>query len=51
MYVHKDKSLTDLHPSETALDDATFDYEIVNDGTIEDLVEKVRVILTELSII
>jgi hypothetical protein len=35
----------DLHPSETALDDATFDYEIVNDGTLEDLVEKVREIL------
>ena len=39
------------HPSETALDDAKFDYEIVNDGTIEDLVEKVRLILIELSII
>jgi cytidylate kinase len=39
------------HPSETALDDATFDYEIVNDGTIEELVEKVRAILIELSII
>ena len=34
------------HPSETALDDADFDYEIINDGTIEDLVEKVRQILT-----
>ena len=39
------------HPSETALDDAKFDYEIVNAGTIEDLVEKVRVILIELNII
>lgn len=37
--------LTPLHPSETALDDAEFDYEIINDGTIEDLVEKVRTIL------
>jgi hypothetical protein len=35
----------DLHPSETALDNAEFDYEIINDGTIEDLVEKVREIL------
>jgi hypothetical protein len=35
----------DLHPSETALDDAKFDHEIINDGTIEDLVEKVREIL------
>ena len=33
------------HPSETALDNAEFDYEIINDGTIEDLVEKVRTIL------
>ena len=39
------------HPSETALDDAIFDYEIVNDGTIEELIEKVRAILIELSII
>lgn len=35
-----------LHPSETALDDAEFDYEIINDGTIEELVEKVITILT-----
>jgi hypothetical protein len=40
-YVTKRKE----HPSETALDDAKFDYEIINDGTIEDLVEKVREIL------
>ena len=33
------------HPSETALDDAEFDYEIINDGTIEDLIEKVKEIL------
>lgn len=39
------------HESETALDRATFDYTVYNDGTIEDLVEKVRVILTELKII
>lgn len=36
---------THLHPSEKALDDAEFDYEIINDGTIADLVEKVREIL------
>ena len=35
-----------LHPSETALDDAKFDYEIINDGSIEDLIEKVREVLT-----
>jgi hypothetical protein len=34
-----------LHASETALDDAEFDYEIINDGSIEDLIEKVREIL------
>ena len=39
------------HSSETALDDAEFDYEILNDGTIEDLIEKVREILIERNII
>jgi hypothetical protein len=33
------------HPSETALDDAEFDYEIINDGSVDDLIEKVRQIL------
>jgi len=40
-----------IHPSETALDNAKFDYEIINDGTIEDLVEKVREILIKENII
>ena len=39
------------HSSETALDDAEFDYEILNDGTIEDLIEKVREILIKENII
>ena len=39
------------HPSETALDNAEFDYVIENDGTIEDLVTKVREILTKENII
>ena len=43
--------LTPLHPSETALDDAKFDYEIINDGTMEDLVEKVKEILIKEEII
>ncbi len=30
------------HPSETALDNSDFDYTIENDGTIEELVEKVK---------
>lgn len=33
------------HVSETAIDNAKFDYEIINDGSIEDLIEKVRIIL------
>jgi dephospho-CoA kinase len=40
-----------FHPSETALDDAKFDYEIINDGSIEDLVEKVKKILIKENII
>ena len=31
-----------LHPSETALDDAEFDYEIINDAGIPELIEKVK---------
>lgn len=34
------------HPSETALDDSEFDYEIINDGYIADLIDKVIDILT-----
>jgi hypothetical protein len=33
------------HASETALDDAKFHYEIINDGSIKDLIEKVKQIL------
>ena len=47
----KDGIMASEHPSETALDDAEFDYEIQNDGTIEDLVEKVREILTKSGIL
>ena len=43
--------LLNLHPSETALDDAEFDYEIINDGTIDDLIERVREILIKEGII
>jgi hypothetical protein len=39
------------HPSETALDDAEFDYEIDNNGSIEDLIEKVKEILIKEKII
>jgi hypothetical protein len=34
------------HPSETGLDNETFKYELDNNGTIEELIEKVREILT-----
>lgn len=47
-YRAKSKMMGDFdneHPSETSLDKAKFDYEIINDGTIEDLIEKVREIL------
>jgi hypothetical protein len=42
--IHTPK-VEDLHPSETSLDDAEFNYHIDNSGTIEDLVEKVKEIL------
>jgi hypothetical protein len=47
-YRAKSKMMGDFdneHPSETALDDAEFDYEIINDGSIDDLISKVRQIL------
>lgn len=39
------------HPSETSLDKYSFHYEISNEGSIEELVEKVREILVEANII
>lgn len=39
------------HPSETALDNVTFNWEINNDGTIEELIEKVREVLVKEKII
>jgi len=39
-------SQTQFHPSETALDDHEFDYVIDNDGSISDLIDKVKEILT-----
>jgi ABC-type oligopeptide transport system ATPase subunit len=44
-------TVTGEHPSEIALDGHTMHYEIINDGTIEDLVEKVKEILTKQGII
>ena len=39
------KAIQSKHISEIALDDATFDYVIDNDGTIDELIEKVKEIL------
>lgn len=36
---------TNPHESETALDNATFDYTIENDGTLDELIDKVKKIL------
>lgn len=49
--VKKSKTTARLHPSETSLDKAKFDYEIINDSTIEELVKKVREILIKENII
>lgn len=43
--VEKSKTPARLHPSETSLDKAEFNYTIINDGSIKDLIEKVRQIL------
>ena len=43
--VKKSKNTPKLHSSETALDKAKFDYEIINDGSMEKLVKKVKKIL------
>ena len=42
---------TDKHPSETSLDDYEFDDVIRNDGTIEELIEQVRIVLQEYKLI
>jgi hypothetical protein len=45
------KTNIESHISETALDDYTFDYTIDNNGTIEELIEKVKEILIKEKII
>ena len=44
------KTLEPEHKSETALDNATFDYVILNNGTIEDLVNECRNIIKDYKI-
>lgn len=41
----RDRILANQHPSETALDDYTFNYVIDNNGSIEELIQKVKEIL------
>lgn len=46
-----DKEISlDLHPSETALDNVEFDYEIVNDGTLKDLMDKVEGVILHINL-
>jgi hypothetical protein len=52
LYVnYSDIVLNKEHPSETALDNAKFDYTIENNGTIEELIEKVKEILIKEKVI
>lgn len=44
-------TVNDSHSSETSLSSAEFDYTIINDGTLEELTEKVRKILVQEDII
>ena len=39
------------HISESAIDNEVFDYEVINDGTISDLIDKIRNILIENNLI
>ncbi len=50
-FIKKHCKPTKEHESETALDDAEFDYVIDNNGTIEELIQKVKEILIKEKII
>lgn len=47
----KEWSKVNAHFSETALDEAQFDFTIENDGTMQELVEKVRLMLLDAKIL
>lgn len=53
IYLQDNKAgiLEPVHESETALDNSNFDYVIENNGSIEELIEKVRKILIEENIL
>ena len=48
---NKEHQVITEHPSETALDNADFDYTIENDSSIEDLIHTVSLILKREKII
>lgn len=50
-FIRPDDIILDKHPSETALDNAIFDYIIDNNGTIKELIEKVKEILIKEKVI
>ena len=45
------KTLEPEHKSETVLDNAEFDYTIENDGTLDELIDKIRDLLVILDLI
>lgn len=49
--IHRENVNKGKHASETALDDAEFDYTVVNDGSILDLVMKIKLILIKEKVI
>lgn len=51
LYIIGYDSTKKSHISETALDSAEFDYVVENKGTLEDLVEKIRIILVKEKVI
>lgn len=50
-FIKETLKVNNKHESETALDGAKFDYVIDNNGTIEELVEKVKIILSLIQVI
>lgn len=51
IFLNRLKPVSNQHPSETSLDSATFDYTIDNNGTIEELIEKIKQVLIKENLI
>lgn len=49
--IYKVTKFPSKHPSETSLDDWNFDYVIENNGTIDELIEKVKIMLTHFELL